>query len=101
MAPVIEVAGPSGSRAPRPTPDGRSVDSPDRSPRRVNPMACTPEERAEIRRRNGRRSRGPITDAGKSISRMNAFTHGMRGDLLLMPEEDRDAVHALFDRWRD
>src|SRR4051794_39137172 len=39
------------------------------SPRRVTLMACTPEELAEIRRRNGRMSRGPLTDAGGSISR--------------------------------
>lgn len=44
--------------------------------------ACPPpstetDHRAEISRQNGRKSRGPITQAGKERSRLNAVTHGL------------------------
>src|SRR4051794_27455280 len=64
-------------------------------------MACTPEQRAEISRRNGRLSRGPKTERGKSISRRNALIHGCRAEILTMPDEPAVMVAELYDEWRD
>lgn len=36
-------------------------------------------------RRNGQRSRGPITAAGKKIARNNALKHGLRAESLIVP----------------
>src|SRR3954470_7195982 len=66
-----------------------------------NPMACTPEERAEISRRNGRLSRGPTSERGKSISRMNALNHGCRAETLTMPDEPPELVAELYGEWND
>ena len=64
-------------------------------------MPCTPAERATISRQNGRRSRGPTSERGKMVSRMNALKHGMRAEKLLMPGEDPEAIAALQRRWDD
>jgi hypothetical protein len=43
---------------------------------------------AESRRINGRKSKGPITEAGKARSRYNALKHGMTAESLFLPGED-------------
>jgi len=55
------------------------------------PRAAVPSSnaRAEASRRNGARSRGPKTEAGKARSARNAIRHGLRaGRFLVVPEED-------------
>src|SRR3954452_23851186 len=65
------------------------------------PTPKTVEERREISRRNGRKSKGPKTDEGKKQSRMNAFRHGMRAETVPMPNEDPDLAAARGAAWND
>ncbi len=48
----------------------------------------TPAQR-EASRRNGSKSRGPITAAGKNISKMNALKHGLIAEALCPPTDGR------------
>src|SRR5262245_42142669 len=48
----------------------------------------TAEQRAEISRRNGARSRGPTSPQGKMISSMNAIKHGMAARTPVLFDED-------------
>src|SRR5215468_105712 len=64
-------------------------------------MVCTPEERAAISRRNGRKSRGPTTAAGKRSAAMNSLVHGMAARVLVLPAEDREQVEAQYRGWID
>jgi hypothetical protein len=60
--------------------------------------AATPvsHARAEASRRNGARSRGPKTEAGKSRSARNALRHGMRAlNYVVLPDEDAVEFQAL------
>ena len=61
----------------------------------------TAEARAEISRRNGRKSHGPTSEGGKAISSRNALTHGLRSEVLALPNEDGAALEALSDAWHD
>src|SRR5689334_12600555 len=65
------------------------------------PMPITEEERAEVRRRNGAKSRGPVTDAGKERSRQNAMKHGLSARVLALPDEDPEAIAARQHAWDD
>lgn len=67
----------------------------------------TPEERAEIARKNGAKSKGPSSSAGKEQSKRNAIKHGERAEALklLVPphsacllHEERREFYKLFDR---
>jgi hypothetical protein len=52
--------------------------------------------RAEASRRNGAKSRGPKSPAGKARSAQNALKHGMRAQKhLVLPQEDGAAFEAL------
>src|SRR4051794_3803837 len=59
------------------------------------------EERAQISRSNGRKSRGPKSDQGKRISSRNSYRHGRRTESLaiVMAHEDPDDVAARIDDW--
>ena len=48
-------------------------------------------------RRNGARSRGPATAAGKERVRLNALKHGLTAQTDVLPDEDPEA----FARRRD
>ena len=67
----------------------------------------TPEERAEIARQNGAKSKGPTTAAGKEQSKRNAIKHGERAEALklLVPphsacllHEERREFYRLYDQ---
>ena len=52
--------------------------------------------RAAASRRNGAKSRGPKTPAGKARSAQNALRHGMRAlRYVVLPDEDGVAFQAL------
>ena len=62
------------------------------------PGAAVPvsNARAEASRRNGAKSRGPKTPAGKARSAQNALRHGMRAlRYVVLPDEDGVAFQAL------
>src|SRR6516165_7805040 len=64
-------------------------------------MTLTPEQRAEISRQNGKKSKGPVTEQGKSRSRQNALRHGLRAEVLPLPNEDPQKVAAREQAWND
>src|SRR3954469_7215125 len=64
-------------------------------------MAQTPEQRAATSRANGARSKGPTTDAGKSIASRNSLTHGMTAKKIILPNEDPEIVADRSREWAD
>jgi hypothetical protein len=48
-------------------------------------------------RANAQKSTGPQTEAGKNRSRLNAFRHGLTGQVSLMTDDDR-AAHDAFSK---
>jgi hypothetical protein len=62
-------------------------------------MTITATDRAEINRRNARRSTGPRTAEGKERSRLNALKHGMTARTLILPGEDPEAFQARIEAW--
>src|SRR5262249_23501211 len=57
-------------------------------------------KRIRANRRNARKSIGPKTEAGKSISKMNALKHGLDAETLILPGEDEPAFQARLDSWK-
>ena len=55
----------------------------------------TSAAQVKANQRNGKKSKGPTSDAGKAISSQNAVIHGALSDRLLLPNEDIDAIAAL------
>ncbi len=55
--------------------------------------------RAEANLCNSRRSTGPCTLRGKSRSRLNAVTHGLTAETLILPGEDPRAFQRRLDDW--
>jgi hypothetical protein len=59
-------------------------------------LAALSPARVAASRKNGARSRGPKTPAGKARSAQNALKHGLRAQkYLVLPEEDAAAFAAL------
>src|SRR5690242_4558268 len=65
-------------------------------------MPLTKEQRAEISRANGRKSRGPITEKGKSFSSRNSLKHGFARPAIdpIFLEAERVRTEELLARLR-
>jgi hypothetical protein len=57
------------------------------------------EAKLEGNRRNGRKSRGPRTDARKDRSKLNAVKHGMRAAALVHLDEGPQALEDRKAAW--
>ena len=60
----------------------------------------TSAKKAEANRRNALKSTGPKTPEGKTAVRLNALTHGLRSEEILLPGEDEETFRELSDRLR-
>ena len=61
---------------------------------------CSPERLLD-NQRNAQKSTGSRTPEGKARSRANAWTHGLTGDGIALPDEEAAVVAARFDSLRD
>jgi len=57
--------------------------------------------RAEINRANSLHSTGPITEAGKQRSSLNALRHGLTGQIVVMPSDDLEAYQRHLAAFAD
>jgi len=57
------------------------------------------QKKIDANRANARKSTGPRTAAGKAASRANAYRHGMRARTVIMPHEDQDQYHKLYNSY--
>ena len=62
-------------------------------------MPLTPEERSLINKANASKSTGPTSAAGKARSRQNSLKHGLRAQVVALPDEDPVAVAARAESW--
>src|ERR671916_1620580 len=60
----------------------------------------TSEKQIRANRRNAQRSTGPKTPEGKAAVRLNARTHGLRSQEVLLPGEDEEALKELDENLR-
>src|SRR5262249_28731064 len=58
----------------------------------------TPKQ-IEANRRNARRSTGPRSPRGKLRSRLNAVTHGLTAQTLILPGDDEPEYHRRLAAW--
>src|SRR3954470_20317961 len=57
--------------------------------------------RLAANRANSKRSTGPRTPRGKSVSKMNGLVHGMRAESEVLPGEDADELRRRHEVWAD
>ncbi len=62
-------------------------------------MAISDEQRREISRRNGAKSRGPTSDSGKFISSRNSLKHGYYANVHHTPDECPEQIDGLRARY--
>ena len=53
------------------------------------------DKQIEANRRNAQKSTGPITEAGKKRSALNAIRHGLTGQVVVLPEEEIEAFNRF------
>ena len=87
QSPTREGGDDRGAPTPHP-PSSAGLQDCDPSPSPSTP----PRTRAEINRDNAQKSTGPRTAAGKAISRLNGFRHGLCAQSMILPPEDHDAL---------
>jgi hypothetical protein len=51
--------------------------------------------KAETSRRNGAKSNGPVTEAGKAISARNSLKHGLNSSRVVLPHESQEEFDRL------
>lgn len=59
------------------------------------------EAQANANRKNSKKSTGPRTPEGKTISSRNSLVHGMTSGKFLPPDGDPDEFFQLLDQFRD
>src|SRR5437763_1688958 len=64
-------------------------------------MVQTAEEKAATSRKNGARSKGPLTDTGKSIASSNSTTHALTAKKAILPNEPPELIAATTREWDD
>src|SRR3954447_10464295 len=57
--------------------------------------------RPAANRANAKRSTGPRTQRGKSVSKMNGLVHGMRAESDVLPGEDPAQLERRIAAWAD
>ncbi len=57
--------------------------------------------RAQINQANAQHSTGPKSAEGKKKSSMNALRHGLTGQLVVMPDEDREIYQSHLQSFHD
>jgi hypothetical protein len=57
--------------------------------------------RAQINQANAKHSTGPKSAEGKKKSSMNALRHGLTGQLVVMPDEDREIYQSHLQSFHD
>jgi hypothetical protein len=58
------------------------------------------EAKLEANRRNAQKSTGPRTEEGKGRSSLNAVTHGLRAETLVLRDEDPQVLDDRREAWR-
>jgi hypothetical protein len=53
------------------------------------------KRKSETARRNGAKSRGPVTEDGKRASSRNSLKHGIHSTVVVLPHEDEEAYDQL------
>jgi hypothetical protein len=64
------------------------------------PKPITEAQRAAARA-NGAKSKGPVTEQGKATAALNAVTHGLTSNVLVLTTESRPKMDALLQAYRD
>lgn len=64
----------------------------------MSPAAPISQARAEANRHNAQLSTGPKSAQGKSRVRLNGLRHGLTGNTVLMPGEDRTAYQTFVSK---
>ena len=57
------------------------------------------QAKLDANRRNAAKSTGPRTELGKQVSSLNAVTHGLRAETLVLGEEDPQELEARREAW--
>jgi hypothetical protein len=62
---------------------------------RLKEQTMSTEFQIRANRENSQRSTGPNTEAGKAVSSLNNFRHGLAGAFRVLPSEDQEEFDAL------